>query len=85
MLTPSSCRRGATLAELLVTTTVAGIALALIAAVCLREQRVFTDMSEQHASYAQLRSAEEILPIDLRAASSIAGDIREARDTIPAS
>jgi hypothetical protein len=74
-------RRGATLAELLVTMVVAGIALALIAAVCLREQRLFTDMSEQAASYAQLRGAEEILPIDLRSASSIGGDVREARDT----
>jgi Tfp pilus assembly protein PilW len=78
---PPLCRRGATFAELLVTTVVGGIALALIAAVCLREQRVFTDMAEQSAAYAQLRDAEEILPIDIRAASSIAGDVREARDT----
>jgi len=81
VLTPPSCRRGTTLVELLVTTAVTGIALALITAVCLREQRLFTDMSEQDASYAQLRGAEEILPLDLRAASSSAGDIREARDT----
>jgi hypothetical protein len=74
-------RGGATLVELLVTTTVGGIALTLVATICLREQRVFGDMREQAASSAQLRDAEAILPIDLRAASSVGGDIREARDT----
>jgi hypothetical protein len=73
--------RGATLAELLVTTVVGGIVLTLVTGVCLRQQRVFMDMSERSASYAQLRDAEAILPIDVRAASSAAGDVREARDT----
>jgi hypothetical protein len=81
VLAPLPSRSGATLAEVLVTTVVAGIALTLITALCLREQRLFADMSDQAASYAQLRGAEEILPIDLREASSSAGDIREARDT----
>lgn len=73
--------RGATLAELLVTTVVGGVVLTLITAICLRQQRVFMDLSDQTASYSQLRGAEAILPIDLRAASSVAGDVREARDT----
>jgi hypothetical protein len=60
---------------------VGGIALSLVTAICLREQRLFTDLSEQSATYAQLRDAESILPIDVRAASSGVGDIREARDT----
>jgi len=74
-------RRGASLLELLVTTIVGGIALTLITVLCLREQRVFIDMVEQSAAYAQLRDAEAILPIDIRMASSVAGDVRDARDT----
>lgn len=73
--------RGATLVELLVTTVVGGIALTLISVVCLREQRIFSDMADQRAMYAQLRDAEALLPIDVRAASSVAGDVRDARDT----
>jgi hypothetical protein len=73
--------RGATLVELLVTTVVGSVVLTLITAVCLREQRVFTDLSDQTASSSQLQGAEAIVPIDVRAASSIAGDVREARDT----
>ena len=74
-------RRGTTLLEILVTTIVGGIALTLITMLCVREQRVFTDLAEQSASYAQLRDAEAILPIDLRMASSVGGDVREATDT----
>jgi hypothetical protein len=70
-----------TLLELLVTTVVGGIVLTLITVLCVREQRVFIDLAEQSASYAQLRDAEAILPIDVRMASSVAGDIRDARDT----
>jgi len=78
MLTP---RHGATLLELLVTTIVGGIALTLITVLCVREQRVFIDMAEQSAAYAQLRDAEAILPIDIRMASSVSGDVLDARDT----
>jgi hypothetical protein len=74
-------RRGATLVELVVTTVVGGLALTLVTVICLRQQRVFTDLAEQSAAYAQLRDAEAILPIDVRAASSVAGDVRDARDT----
>jgi hypothetical protein len=70
--------------ELLVTMVVGGIALSLVVAICLREQRLFTDLSEQSAAYAQLRDAEAIVPIDVRGASSVAGDVREGRETIPA-
>jgi len=73
--------RGATLVELLVTTVVGGVVLTLITAVCLRQQRVFSDLSDQTASSSQLHGAETVIPIDVRAASSIAADVREARDT----
>lgn len=74
-------RHGATLVELLVTTVVGGVVLTIITAICLRQQRVFMDLSDQTASLSQIRDAEAIMPIDLRTASSIAGDVREARDT----
>jgi hypothetical protein len=77
----SPWRRGATLLEILVTTIIGGLALTLITMLCVREQRVFADLAEQSASYAQLRDAEAILPIDVRMASSVGGDVREARDT----
>lgn len=74
-------RRGLTIVELLVTMAVAGIALAMIASVSLRQQRVFGDLAEQAAVAGQLREASSVLPIDLRAVSPAAGDVREARDT----
>ncbi|MGH7615757.1 MAG: hypothetical protein ACREPM_00855, partial [Gemmatimonadaceae bacterium] len=64
-----------------VTTVVGGVALTLITLVCLHEQRVFRDLSDQRAAYGQLRDAEALLPIDVRAASSVSGDVRDARDT----
>ena len=74
-------RPGVTLIELLVTMTVGGLALALVAVICLRQQRVISDLSQAAALTAQLRDAAAILPIDLRALSSGLGDIRDARDT----
>jgi len=81
VLKPPSLRRGATLVELIVTAAIGGIVLTLLTLVCLRQQRVFLDLSSQAASYSQLRDAESILPIDLRGASAVLADIREARDT----
>jgi hypothetical protein len=69
------------LLEILVATIVGGIALTLITVLCVRQQRVFSDLIAQSASYSQLRDAEALLPIDVRMASSVAGDVREARDT----
>jgi prepilin-type N-terminal cleavage/methylation domain-containing protein len=74
-------RRGVTLLELLVTLVIAGIALSLIAAISARQQRIVADLQENAALSSQLGDAISILPIDLAAVSSIAGDIREARDT----
>jgi hypothetical protein len=74
-------RRGTTLLELLVTTIVGGIALTLVAAICVRQQRIFADVANGTALTTQLRDASTILPIDLSSIASGAGDIREARDT----
>ncbi|HEY4215570.1 MAG TPA: prepilin-type N-terminal cleavage/methylation domain-containing protein [Gemmatimonadaceae bacterium] len=74
-------RRGVTLIELLVVMTIGGLALGLVASIGVREQRVVGDLTDASALSGQLRDASAILPIDLRAASASAGDIREARDT----
>jgi prepilin-type N-terminal cleavage/methylation domain-containing protein len=74
-------RRGVTLIELLVTMTVGGIALSLVTLLCVRQQRVVSDLAQASAVSAQLRDAGAILPIDLRALAPASGDIREARDT----
>ncbi len=65
----------------MVTVVIAGIALALVAAISARQQRVVGDLQENTALAAQLGDALSVLPIDLGAVSSVAGDIREARDT----
>ena len=78
---PARGRDGFTLAELLVAMAVAGIVLGILTAVSVREQRAFADLTEQAVVAAQLREAAAVLPVDLRALSPAAGDIRDARDT----
>lgn len=74
-------RRGVTLVELIVALVVAGVVLALVASISVRQQRVYGDLADAAALSGQLREAAAILPIDLRGVG--AGDIRngEARDT----
>ena len=74
-------RAGVTLAELVIALAVAGIVLALLTAISVREQRVFSDLAQRAALAAQLRDASTILPVDLRALSPASGDVRDARDT----
>ena len=74
-------RRGVTLIELMVTIVIGGIALSLVAAVSLRQQRVVGDMADGAVLSSQLAEAAAILPLDLGSLASGAGDIREARDT----
>jgi len=81
VLSPRRRPFGITLVELLVAMAVGGVALSLVAVICMREQRLFADLGAQNATSVQLRDAEAILPIDLRAASAPQGDLREARDT----
>ena len=74
-------RRGMTLIEMIVAMTVGGVALALIAVISVRQQRLYADVADRAALTGQLRQASAVLPIELRGASPGAGDIREARDT----
>jgi hypothetical protein len=61
--------------------TVAGVVLAIVASISIREQRLFSDIAERNALRAQLRDAGAVLPMDLRALWPAGADIREARDT----
>ena len=74
-------RSGLTLVELMATVAVAGVVLAIIAAVALRQQRTFAALSADAALAGQLRDAASVLPTDLRTAAVGAGDLREASDT----
>ncbi|HET7372166.1 MAG TPA: prepilin-type N-terminal cleavage/methylation domain-containing protein [Gemmatimonadaceae bacterium] len=75
-------RRAFTLVELLVAMTVAGIVLTLITLTGLRQQRLLSDLADDASLAAQLREAAAILPVDIRALSATAGDLRDARDTV---
>ena len=61
--------------------TVGGVALALIAVISVRQQRLYADVADRAALNGQLQQASALLPLELRGASSGGGDIREARDT----
>jgi hypothetical protein len=72
-------RRAVTLVEMVVSLSLTGIVLALVAAISLRQQRIVSDLGERSALSARLQEAASLLPIQLRAASPF--DIRDARDT----
>jgi hypothetical protein len=78
---PHRARLGISIIEILVAMVVGGVVLALITMIAVRQQRLFTDLSDGVALSGQLREAATILPIDLRGVSIAARDIREARDT----
>jgi type II secretory pathway pseudopilin PulG len=80
VLTPRS-RPGFTLAELLIALACAAVLLAVIASIALRQQRLFAELADNAAMTGRLREVIATLPIDLRAVSPAAGDVREARDT----
>ena len=74
-------RRGFTLVELLVTIVVAGVVLGLLTLTGLRQQRLLADLLDDTSLSGQLREAAALLPLQLRAVSAAAGDLRDARDT----
>jgi prepilin-type N-terminal cleavage/methylation domain-containing protein len=76
-----NARRGLTILEVVIAMVVGGVVLALITNISVRQQRLFTDLTDGIALSGQLREAATILPIDLRAVSVASHDIREARDT----
>lgn len=78
---PESRAPGFTLVELLVAMTVAGVVVSLVTLIGLRQQRLLSDLSNDASLAAQLHEAATILPVDIRALSPAAGDVRDARDT----
>ena len=74
-------RGGLTLVELMATVAVAGVVLAIVAGIALRQQRTFAALTADAALAGQLRDAASVLPSDLRTAAVGAGDLREATDT----
>ncbi len=74
-------RDGLTLVEMLIAMTIGGLVLSIVASVSLRQQRVFGEIGERNAVRAQLREGGAVVPMDLRSASALLDDVREARDT----
>ena len=74
-------RRGTSIIEVIIAMVVAGVVLAIITTISVRQQRLFTDLADGIALSGQLREAATILPIDLHGVSVASRDIGEARDT----
>ena len=82
MLTRSMpARRGTSIIEVVIAMVVGAVVLSLVTTISVRQQRLFTDVTDGVALSGQLREAATILPIDLRGVSVASRDIREARDT----
>lgn len=74
-------RKAFTLAEVLVTLTLSALVLGIAVSVGARLQHRLLAESTRLADDEQLASAAQLVPLDLRSASTQAGDIAEARDT----
>ena len=74
-------RRAFTLAEVLVTLTLSALVLGIAVSVGARLQHRLLAEATRLADDEQLASAAQLVPLDLRSASTPAGDIVEARDT----
>ena len=70
-----------TLVEALITLALGALVLGMVVSVGARLQHRLLATSARLSVTEQLASAAELLPLDLRAASPVAGDIVEARDT----
>lgn len=79
---PQRCRRTAfTLAEVLITLVLSALVLGMAVSVGARLQHRLLAESSRLAVDEQLASAAQLVPFDLRTASTPAGDVAEARDT----
>lgn len=70
-----------TLVEVLITLALGALVVGMVVSVGARLQHRLLDASARLSITEQLASAAELLPLDLRAASPVLGDIVEARDT----
>lgn len=76
-----SARAGVSLAELLVVLVILGIVGSVIMRVVLRQQRFYASAAEITSTRADLRDLATALPSDLRAVSSVGGDIYAMSDS----
>jgi len=74
-------RAGVSLAELLVVLVILGIVGSVIMRVVLRQQRFYASAAEITSTRADLRDLATALPSDLRAISSVGGDIYAMSDS----
>jgi prepilin-type N-terminal cleavage/methylation domain-containing protein len=81
LVPPRRARRGLTLVELVAAVAVAGVVLAVVANIALRQQRTVLALAGDAALAGQLRDAASMLPMDVRGAAVAAGDLREASDS----
>ena len=74
-------RRGLSLVEIMVALTLLGIVSGVIMRVVMRQQRFYQGVNQIVVQRSQLRQATSVLPIDLRALSSVGNDIALATDS----
>ena len=74
-------RRGLSLIELLITMTVLAIVGASLTSILTRQQRFYRDAAERVEVRRELRSGAALVPADLRALSTIGGDLLAASST----
>ena len=74
-------RRGLSLVEIMVALVLLGIVSGVIMRVVQRQQRFYQGVNQIVVQRSQLRQATSVLPIDLRALSSVGNDIAWATDS----
>jgi prepilin-type N-terminal cleavage/methylation domain-containing protein len=74
-------RRGLSLIELLITMTVLAIVGASLTSILTRQQRFYRDAAEKVEVRRELRGGAALVPADLRALSTIGGDLIAASGT----
>ena len=79
---PGAARRaGFTLTELMITVVLFGLVMAVLMSVIVRQQKFYRSANEIIDTRTQLRQAASVLPLDLRAVSSIGNDIKSISDS----
>lgn len=74
-------RRGFTLTELMITVVLFGLVMAVLMNVIVRQQRFYRGANDIIDTRTQIRQAASVLPLDLRAVSSIGADIKAISDS----
>jgi prepilin-type N-terminal cleavage/methylation domain-containing protein len=74
-------RRGMTLIEVMITMTLLSLVGAALTAILTRQQRFYRDAAETVVVRRELRGGASLIPADLRAVSTVGGDLLEATAT----